>query len=101
MADYLQVHGGYTFSKHISSTEDFYGPSEPGDPRNICAERGLAYADARHAGNFAVIFDSHRLLSMPVANHLFNDWQSGMQVKLHSLQPYDLSIGETAFVVTN
>src|SRR5260370_16744466 len=97
MADYLQVHGGYTFSKHISSTEDFYGRSEPGEPRNIRAERGLAYADARHAGNFAVIFDSNKLLSMPVANHVFNDWQVGMQANLHSGQPYDVSTGEASF----
>ncbi len=97
MAHHIQFHGGYTFSKLISSTEDFYGPSEPGDPRNIRAERGLAYADARHAGNFAVIFDSNKLLSMPVANHVFNDWQVGMQANLHSGQPYDVSTGEAAF----
>jgi hypothetical protein len=97
MAHHVQFHGGYTFSKLISSTEDFYGPSEPGDPRNIRAERGLAYADARHAGNFAFVFDSAKLLSMPVVNHLFNDWEIGLQGNLHSGQPYDVSTGEAAF----
>jgi hypothetical protein len=97
MAHHAQFHGGYTFSKLISSTEDFYGPSEPGDPRDIRAERGLAYADARHAGNFAFILDSNRLFSTSVVNHLFNDWQVGLQGNLHSGQPYDVSTGEAPF----
>jgi hypothetical protein len=97
MAHHVQFHGGYTFSKLISSTEDFYGPSEPGDPRNITAERGLAYADARHAGNFALILDSSKLFNLSVVKHLFNDWELGLQGNLHSGQPYDISTGEAAF----
>jgi hypothetical protein len=93
MSHHIQVHGGYTFSKLISSTEDFYGPSEPGDPRNIRAERGLSYNDARHAGNFALILDSAKLTDLAGAKYLFNDWQVGLQGNLHSGQPYDVSTG--------
>jgi len=97
MSHHVQFHGGYTFSKLISSTEDFYGPSEPGDPRNIRAERGLSYNDARHAANFGLIFDSAKLTGMSVAKYLFNDWQLGLQGNLHSGQPYDVSTGFASF----
>lgn len=93
LSHHIQFHGGYTFSKLISSTEDFYGPSEPGDPRNIRAERGLSYNDARHAANFALILDSAKLTDMAGAKYVFNDWQVGLQGNLHSGQPYDISTG--------
>ena len=97
LSHHVQVHGGYTFSKLIASTEDFYGPSETGDPRNIRAERGLSYNDARHAGNFALILDSAKLTDMAGAKYLFNDWQVGLQGNLHSGQPYDVSTGFAPF----
>ncbi len=97
LSHHFQVHGGYTFSKLISSTEDFYGPSEPGDPRNIRAERGLSYNDARHAVNFALILDSAKLTDIAGAKHILNDWQVGLQGNLHSGQPYDVSTGNFPF----
>ena len=94
---HVQFHGGYTFSKLLASTEDFYGPSEPGDPRNVRAERGLSYNDARHAVNFGFVFDSERLINTAVAKHIFNNWQVGLNGNLHSGQPYDVSTGNAAF----
>jgi len=96
-SNHFQFHGGYTFSKLIASTEDFYGPSEPGDPRNLRAERGLAYADARHAFNFAFIYDTAKQFNTSVIKHIFNDWQLGLNGNLHSGQPYGLSTGEAPF----
>src|SRR5207245_2156986 len=73
------------------------GPSEPGDPRNLKAERGLAYADARHAFNFAFIYDTAKQFNTSVIKHIFNDWQLGLNGNLHSGQPYGLSTGEAPF----
>jgi hypothetical protein len=97
LSHHVQFHGGYTFSKLISSTEDFYGPSEPGDPRNPRSERGLSYNDARHAGNFALILDSAKMTNVTGAKYFFNDWQVGIQGNLHSGQPYDVSTGQFPF----
>jgi hypothetical protein len=90
---HFQFHGGYTLSKLLSSAEDFYGTSEAGDPRNIRAERGLAYADARHSLNFALILDSEKTVNAPGVKHIINDWQVGLNGNLHSGQPYSVSTG--------
>ena len=55
---FFALQAGYTWSHTLTSGEDFYGLSEPGDPRNIRAEFGPAYNDIRHAANFSANFDT-------------------------------------------
>lgn len=96
-AKHVQFNTSYTFSKTLSSTEDFFGPSEPGDPRCISCERALAYNDARHAANFGFVFDTEKLLGgSSFLSKLTNDWQFGIVGNLHSGNPYDVSTGDVA-----
>jgi len=64
LSNHFQFNGSYTYSKLLTSTEDFFGLSEPGDPRNIRAERGPAFNDWRlqrdHTGRAAVFADGER-----------------------------------------
>ena len=99
-ARHVQFNTSYTFSKTMSSTEDFYGPSEPGDPRCIGCERGLAYNDARHAANFSVVFDSEKAVGGGFLAKLMNNWQFGMLGNLHSGNPYDVSTGDVTDAVS-
>jgi Carboxypeptidase regulatory-like domain/TonB dependent receptor-like, beta-barrel len=94
---HFQAQGSYTYSKTLSSTEDFYGTSEPGDPRNIRAERGLAQNDVRHLGNFSFVFDTNKLVSESFLKHVVNDWNIGIVGLLHSGTPYPISTGEGPF----
>jgi Carboxypeptidase regulatory-like domain/TonB dependent receptor len=98
---HTQFNVGYTLSKTITSSEDFYGASEPGDPRNIRAERALAYNDARHALNMSVVFDTENLMHTSGFRHLVNDWQIGWLGSAHSMNPYALSTGEVPFSGTS
>jgi len=97
LSHHFQFQGGYTLSKLLASTEDFFGISEPGDPRNIRAERALAQNDVRHQGNFSVVLDSERVFSSPLVRHLFNDWTFGFIGLLQSGRPYPISTGDGAF----
>lgn len=98
---HTQFNVGYTLSKTITSSEDFYGTSEPGDPRNIRAEKALAYNDARHALNMSVIFDTENLMQSSAFRHFINDWQIGWLGTAHSANPYALSTGEVPFSGTS
>lgn len=97
MSHHFQVHGGYVYSHTISSTEDFFGVSEPADPRNISAERADAQADIRHAVNLGAVIDTSRLTSMRGARWLFNDWQFGIASQLQSGRPWPISTGDVPF----
>jgi hypothetical protein len=94
---HFQAQGSYTYSKTLSSTEDFYGTSEPGDPRNIRAERGLAQNDVRHLGNFSFVVDTNGLAKESFLKHVVNDWNIGITGLLHSGTPYPISTGEGPF----
>jgi hypothetical protein len=88
----------YTFSKLLASTEDFYGLSEPGDPRNIRAEMARSYNDIRHLVNFSAVFDSERLTTMHGVNHVVNGWTLGLIGSLQSARPYPISTGDSPFL---
>jgi hypothetical protein len=94
MADHVQFQGSYTWSHTIASAEDFYGVSEPGDPRNIRAERADAQLDVRHAVNFSAVFDTEKLVDRDGWRWLFNDWQFGVLTQLQSGRPYPISTGD-------
>lgn len=98
MANHLQFQAGYTLSKTLSSAEDFYGTSEPGDPRNIRAELGPAQNDVRNLFNFGVVVDSSRTTDRPFFKHLINNWSLGFVGQFQSGRPYPVSTGDGPFV---
>jgi len=96
-AHHFEAQGSYTFSKQLASTEDFYGTSEPGDPRNIRADRGPSQNDIRHLANFSFVYETQRLTSMPVVSQIFNNWSTGVIGVLHSGTAYPISTGAGPF----
>jgi carboxypeptidase family protein/TonB-dependent receptor-like protein len=96
-SQHFQAQGSYTFSKLLASTEDFYGTSEPGDPRNIHGERGLSQNDVRHLGTFSFVYDTQKLTAIPVASQIINNWSFGVIGLLQSGRPYPISTGEGPF----
>jgi len=97
MSHHFQVHGGYTWSHTISSTEDFFGVSEPGDPRNIRAERADAQIDSRHSANVGAVIDTEKLMSGSFLRHLVNNWQFAVGAQLNSGRPWPISTGDVPF----
>jgi hypothetical protein len=97
MSHYFSVNGSYTWSHAITSGEDFFGLSEPGDPKNIKAERGPAFNDARHAVNLSGIIDTGRLSSTNVLRWFTNDVTLGLVEQLQSGRPYPFSTGTGGF----
>jgi len=93
LSNHLQFSGSYTFSKLLTSTEDFFGLSEPGDPRDIRAERGPAFNDIRHLTNFGVVYDTEKLTQRPIIKQIFNNWTIGAVGSLQSGRPYPISTG--------
>jgi hypothetical protein len=96
-SNHVQFNASYTWSHAITSSEDFFGISEPGDFHNIRAELGPAYNDIRHAANMGVVLDSGRLVDNRflgwVANNLGVSWVGQIQ----SGRPYPLSTGSSSF----
>ncbi len=96
-SNHVQFNASYTFSHTITSSEDFFGISEPADYRNIRAELGPAYNDVRHAGNMGVVLDSGQVTSNrflgTVANNLGLSWVG----QILSGRPYPLSTGSSEF----
>lgn len=97
MSHHVQFHAGYTWSHTIASTEDFYGVSEPGDPRNIKAERADAQLDVRHAVNLGAVMDTEKLSQRRGLKWLVNDWAFGWAAQLQSGRPYPVSTGDVYF----
>jgi hypothetical protein len=96
-SNHVQFNASYTWSHAITSSEDFFGISEPGDYRNIRAELGPAYNDLRHAVNMGVVLDSGRMFTNRymgwVGNNLGLSWIGQIQ----SGRPYPLSTGSSSF----
>ena len=93
MSNHFSVNGSYTWSHAITSGEDFFGLSEPGDPTNIKAERGPAFNDIRHAVNFSGVFDTGRLSDTHFLRLFTNDITFGVVEQLQSGRPYPFSTG--------
>jgi hypothetical protein len=100
-SNHTQFNVGYTYSQVFTSSEDFYGASEPGDPRNVAAERALAYNNARNALNMSVIFDTANMIHASRWRYAVNNWQIGWLGSAHSANPYALSTGEVPFSGTS
>jgi hypothetical protein len=93
MSHHFSINGSYTWSHAITSGEDFFGLSEPGDPTNIKAERGPAFNDVRHAVNFSGVFETGRLSDTHVLRVFTNDISFGVIEQLQSGRPYPFSTG--------
>ena len=94
LSNHVGLQAAYTWSHTLTSGEDFYGLSEPGDPRNIHAEFGPAYNDVRHAVNFSANFDTAKLISGNwFAGRLVNNWVFGFVGQFQSGRPYPISTG--------
>ena len=93
LSNHFQFQGSYAWSHTFSSTEDFYGTSEPGDPRNIAAEMAPAENDVRQLVNFAFVADSNNLFSGGFWRRIVNNWSLGWVGTVQSGRPYPLSTG--------
>jgi hypothetical protein len=97
MSHHFSVNASYTWAHAITSSEDFFGISEPGDPSNISAERGPAFNDIRHAVNFGVVFDSGRWSNTNIVRWFTNDITLGVIGQLQSGRPYPVSTGSAGY----
>jgi len=93
MSNHFSILGSYTWSHAITSGEDFFGLSEPGDPTNMKAERGPAFNDIRHAVNLSGVFDTGRWTQTNVLRWFTNDITLGLIEQLQSGRPYPFSTG--------
>ena len=97
MSNHIQFQGSYTWSHLLTNGEDFFGLSEPGDPRNVGADFGPAFNDARHALNFGVVLDTGKLVSTHLLGWAANDWSLDFIGQFQSGRPYPVSTGTAAF----
>jgi hypothetical protein len=100
LSHHVQFQAGYVYSKQLSSSEDFFGLSEPGDVTNIRAERALAQSDTRHQGNFGMVFDTEKLIEQSFVKHIVNNWTIGVIGQLQSGRPYPVSTGDVPFATS-
>ncbi len=96
-SNHVQFAGSYTWSHALTNGEDFFGLSEPADPRNIPAEMGPAFNDIRHAVNFTVLLDSGRVTNLMGLRWFTNDIGLNILGQLQSGRPYPLSTGTAGF----
>ncbi len=97
LSNHFSVNGSYTWSHAITSGEDFFGLSEPGDPTNLKAERGPAFNDVRHAVNLSGVIDTGRLSNMNIVRWFTNNVTLGFIEQLQSGRPYPFSTGSGGF----
>jgi len=96
-SNHISFVGSYTWSHALTSGEDFFGLSEPGDPRNIRAELGPAFNDLRHAANMGVQLDSGKVTNTNVLRWFTNDLGLSWIGQLQSGRPYPISTGSAGF----
>ncbi|HEV3041157.1 MAG TPA: TonB-dependent receptor [Candidatus Angelobacter sp.] len=96
-SNHVQFIASYTWSHALTSGEDFFGLSEPGDPRNIRSELGPAFNDVRHAANFNVVLESGKVTDMPVARVFTNGLTLSFLGQAQSGRPYPISTGTAGF----
>jgi hypothetical protein len=96
-SNHVSFVGSYTWSHALTSGEDFFGLSEPGDPRNIRAELGPAFNDIRHAANMGVLLNSGNVTQTNVLRWFTNDLGLSWVGQLQSGRPYPISTGTAGF----
>jgi hypothetical protein len=96
-SNHVQFVGSYTWAHALTSGEDFFGLSEPGDFVNIKPERGPAFNDIRHAANMGVVLDSGRLTTNRYAGFIANNLGLSWVGQIQSGRPYPISTGASEF----
>jgi len=97
MSHHIQFNASYTWSHALTSGEDFFGLSEPGDWRTIGPERGPAFNDIRHAANMGVVLDSGKLFSNHFMGVIGNNVGLSWIGQIQSGRPYPISTGTSGF----
>ncbi|HEY2363382.1 MAG TPA: TonB-dependent receptor [Candidatus Angelobacter sp.] len=97
MSHHIQFNASYTWSHALTSGEDFFGLSEPGDFVTTRPELGPAFNDIRHAVNMGVVLDSGKMFSNHFAGALGNNLGLSWVGQLQSGRPYPLSTGTAPF----
>jgi len=97
MSHHIQFNASYTWSHALTSGEDFFGLSEPGDFVNTRPELGPAFNDIRHAVNMGVVLDSGKMFANRFAGALGNNLGLSWVGQLQSGRPYPLSTGTAPF----
>jgi hypothetical protein len=98
MSHHIEFQGSYTFSKTLSSGEDFFGLSEPANPfAPLKLENAPSQQDVRHLSNFSVVVDTKNLFHTPLVNQVLNNWTLGLISTLQSGRPYPISTGDGSF----
>ena len=98
LSHHVEFVTSYTWSHALTSGEDFFGLSEPGDPRNTRAELGPAFNDIRHAANFNLLLDSGKFTDRSAGRWFANDLTLGFLGQLQSGRPYPISTGTAGFL---
>jgi hypothetical protein len=96
-SNHVQFNASYTWSHTITSGEDFFGISEPGDFRTIRAELAPAYNDVRHAANMGVVLDSGQVTKNRYLGFVGNNLGVSWVGQILSGRPYPLSTGSSEF----
>ncbi len=94
---HVQFNASYTWSHALTSGEDFFGLSEPGDFVNIKPERGPAFNDIRHAANMGVVLDSGKMFANRFMGWAGNNLGLSWIGQLQSGRPYPISTGTSGF----
>jgi hypothetical protein len=94
---HVQFNAAYTWAHALTSGEDFFGLSEPGDWVNVGAERGPAFNDVRHAVNMGVVLDSGKLVGNRWAGFFANNLGLSWIGQFQSGRPYPISTGTSGF----
>ena len=97
LSNHIQFNASYTWSHALTSSEDFFGISEPGDFRSIRPELGPAYNDIRHAVNMGVVLDSGRMTTNHYLGVLANNLGLSWVGQIQSGRPYPVSTGSSEF----
>lgn len=97
MSNHVQFNASYTWSHAITSSEDFFGISEPGDFVNARPELGPAYNDIRHAANMGVVLDSGKIFGSGFMGSIANDLGLSWVGQIQSGRPYPISTGSSEF----
>ncbi|HEX7959613.1 MAG TPA: TonB-dependent receptor, partial [Terriglobales bacterium] len=100
LASHAQFQTSYTFSKLLTSADDFFGLSEPADPRDIRAELSRSYNDVRHLFNYSIVLDSANLVPGGGWARVANNWSLAFTGTVQSGRPYPISTGTAALATS-
>src|SRR5579859_1994655 len=96
-SSHVQFVASYTWSHALTSSEDFFGLSEPADSVHIRPELGPAFNDIRHAANMGVVLDSGKFTQSHVGGWFLNNLGLSWVGQIQSGRPYPISTGTAGF----